>query len=207
MARTAPTDYEREAWERGLEKVVGVDEAGCGPLAGPVVAAAVALRPGQNIEGVYDSKTLSRMQREELAREIRERVFAFSIAAASSREIDRFNIRRATSLAMRRAVQRLPFEPELLLVDGRRVPELGDHAAIVRGDRLSLSIACASILSKTVRDCLMERLSTRYPAYGWDENKGYGTGRHLAAIREYGPTPHHRCTWAPIAQPELPLEV
>ena len=206
MARTAPTDYEREAWERGLDKVVGVDEAGCGPLAGPVVAAAVALRPGQSLEGVFDVESVLQKKKEKLAREIRERVLAFSIAAASSREIDRFNIRRATSLAMRRAVQRLPFEPELLLVDGRRAPELGDHTAIVKGDRLSLSIACASILSKTVRDCLMERLSTRYPAYGWDENKGYGTGRHLAAIREHGPTPHHRCTWAPIAQRELPLE-
>ncbi|MBT8461832.1 MAG: ribonuclease HII [Gemmatimonadetes bacterium] len=207
MARTAPTDYEREAWERGLDKVVGIDEAGCGPLAGPVVAAAVALRPGQNLEGVFDSKALSRKQREELALEIRNRVLAFSIAAASTREIERFNIRRATSMAMRRAIRGLPFEPELLLVDGRRVPELGDHTAIIKGDRLSLSIACASILSKTVRDRLMERLSSRYPAYGWDENKGYGTGRHLAAIRELGPTPHHRRTWAPIAQHELPLEV
>lgn len=207
MARTAPTDYEREAWERGLGKVVGVDEAGCGPLAGPVVAAAVALRPGQCLDGVYDSKALSRKQREELALEIRDRVLAFSVGAASTREIDRLNIRRATSLAMRRAVRRLPFEPELLLVDGRSVPELGDHTAIVRGDRLSLSIACASILSKTVRDRLMERLSIRYPAYGWDQNKGYGTGRHLAAIRDHGPTPHHRCTWGPIVQTELPLEV
>ncbi len=207
MARTAPTDYEREAWERGLDKVVGIDEAGCGPLAGPVVAAAVALRPGQNLEGVFDSKALSRKQREELDLEIRNRVLAFSIAAASTREIERFNIRRATSMAMRRAIRGLPFEPELLLVDGRRVPELGDHTAIIKGDRLSLSIACASILSKTVRDRLMERLSSRYPAYGWDENKGYGTGRHLAAIRELGPTPHHRRTWAPIAQHELPLEV
>ena len=207
MARTAPTDYEREAWERGLGRVVGVDEAGCGPLAGPVVAAAVALRPGQNLDGVYDSKALSSKQREELALEIRERVLAFSVAAASTREIERFNSRRATSLAMRRAIHRLPFEPELLLVDGRRVPELGEHTAIVKGDRLSLSIACASILSKTVRDRLMERLSSRYPAYGWDENKGYGTGRHLAAIREHGPSPHHRSTWGPIVQPELPLEV
>jgi ribonuclease HII len=207
MARTAPTDYEREAWGRGLDRVVGVDEAGCGPLAGPVVAAAVALRPGQNLEGVFDSKALSGKQREELALEIRDRVLAFSVAAASTREIDRFNIRRATSLAMRRAVRGLPFDPELLLVDGRHMPELGAHTAIVKGDRLSLSIACASILSKTVRDRLMVRLSSRYPAYGWDENKGYGTGQHLAAIREHGPTPHHRCTWAPIAQPELPLEV
>jgi ribonuclease HII len=164
MTRTAPTDYEREAWGRGLDRVVGVDEAGCGPLAGPVVASAVALRRGQTLEGVYDSKALSARQREELAR-------------------------------------------ELLLVDGRPVPELGDHEAIVKGDRLSLSIACASILSKTVRDRLMERLSSRYPAYGWGENKGYATGQHLAAIREHGPTPHHRRTWAPIVQPELPLEV
>ncbi len=206
MARTAPTDYEREAWGRGLCHVVGVDEAGCGPLAGPVVAAAVALEPGQQLEGVYDSKALTRKQREDLAREIRDRVLAFSVAAASTREIDRFNIRRATSLAMRRAVARLPFEPELLLVDGRSMPELREHTAIVKGDRLSLSIACASILSKTVRDRLMERLASRYPAYGWEENKGYGTGQHLAAIREHGPTPHHRHTWAPIVQPELPLE-
>ncbi len=187
--------------------MVGVDEAGCGPLAGPVVAAAVALRPGQDLEGVYDSKALTPKQREELAREIRERVLAFSIAASSAREIDRFNIRRATILAMRRAVGRLPFDPDVLLVDGRRVPELGEHTAIVKGDRLSLSIACASILSKTVRDHLMERLSSRYPVYGWDENKGYATRRHLVAIREHGPTPHHRYTWAPIAQPDLPLEV
>jgi len=207
MARTAPTDYEREAWERGLDRVVGVDEAGCGPLAGPVVAAAVALRPGLDLEGAYDSKALSRKQREELALEIRQRALAFSVAAASTREIDRLNIRRATSLAMRRALHGLPFEPDLLLVDGRPVPELGEHTAIVKGDRLSLSIACASILSKTVRDRLMEKLAGRYPAYGWDENKGYGTGRHLAAIREHGPTPHHRRTWAPIVQPELPLEV
>ena len=206
MARTAPTDYEREAWDKGLSHVVGVDEAGCGPLAGPVVAAAVALRPGQTLEGVYDSKALTRKQREELAREIRERVLAFSVAAASTREIDRINIRRATSLAMRRAVERLPFTPELLLVDGRSMPGIGEHTAIVKGDRLSLSIACASILSKTVRDRLMERLSSHYPAYGWDENKGYATGQHLAAIREHGPTPHHRWTWSPIAQPELPLE-
>lgn len=206
MARTAPTDYEQEAWRRGLEHVVGVDEAGCGPLAGPVVAAAVALRPGQELDGVYDSKVLSRARREDFARDIREQALAFSIAAASAREIDRLNIRRATVLAMRRAVARLPFAPDALLVDGRGMPELGDHTAIVKGDRLSLSIACASILSKTVRDRLMERLSLRYPAYGWDENKGYATRHHLAAIRDHGPTPHHRFTWAPIAQPDLPLE-
>jgi ribonuclease HII len=186
--------------------VVGVDEAGCGPLAGPVVAAAVALRPGQRIEGAYDSKTLGPIQREELAREIRERALAFSVGAASTREIERLNIRRATSLAIRRAIARLPFEPELLLVDGLKVPELGEHRPIVKGDRLSLSIACASILSKTTRDRLMKLLANRYPEYGWGENKGYATPSHLEAIREHGPTPHHRRTWAPIVQSELPLE-
>jgi ribonuclease HII len=107
---------------------------------------------------------------------------------------------------MRRAIARLPFEPELLLVDGLRVPELGEHRPIVKGDRLSLSIACASILSKTTRDRLMRQLGSRYPEYGWVENKGYATRSHLEAIRKHGPTPHHRRTWAPIVQPELPLE-
>jgi ribonuclease HII len=207
MARTAPIDFEREAWECGLEYVVGVDEAGCGPLAGPVVAAAVALRPGQRLEGVFDSKSLTRKRRAELAIQIRDEVLAFAISAASTREIERINIRRATALAMNRAVARLPFRPDLLLVDGRPVPELGEHKPVIRGDRLSLSIACASILCKTVRDRLMERLDTRYPEYGWAENKGYATGYHLSALRQHGPTPHHRRTWAPIVQPELPLEV
>jgi ribonuclease HII len=206
MVRTAPTDFEKEAWECGLEYVVGIDEAGCGPLAGPVVAAAVALQPGQWLEGVYDSKSLSRKRRDQLADEIRSRVLAFAVSAASTREIERLNIRRATALAMNRAIARLPFRPDLLLVDGRPVPELGEHRPIVKGDRLSLSIACASILSKTVRDRLMEQLGSRYPQYGWANNKGYATGRHLSAIREHGPTPHHRCTWAPIIQRELPLE-
>ena len=206
MARTAPIEFESEAWECGFEYVVGVDEAGCGPLAGPVVAAAVALKPGQELEGVYDSKRLTRKQREELALEIRAEVLAYRVAAASAREIERLNIRRATALAMRRAVGRLPFRPELLLVDGNPIPELGDHRSIVKGDSLSLSIACASILSKTVRDRLMERLDRRYPEYGWADNKGYATGYHLFALRQHGPTPHHRRTWAPIAQRELALE-
>lgn len=206
MARTAPIELETEAWECGLEHVVGVDEAGCGPLAGPVVAAAVALKPGQELEGVYDSKSLTRKQREELASEIRSEVLAYGIAAASTREIERLNIRRASALAMRRAIGRLPFRPDLLLVDGNPIPELGEHRPIVKGDRLSLSIACASILSKTVRDHLMERLDRHYPEYGWAENKGYATGYHLTALRRHGPTPHHRHTWAPIVQRELALE-
>lgn len=207
MARTAPTDFEREAWGCGLRHVVGLDEVGCGPLAGPVVAGAVVLIPdAEPIEGAYDSKALSRKQREETAEAIRRAALAWAVAAASTREIERLNIRRATILAMRRAIARLPFEPERLLVDGRRLPELGEHMAIVKGDRKSASIACASILAKVVRDRLMRRLHPRYPDYGWESNMGYATGAHLAAIRRVGPSPHHRGTWKPIAQHELQLE-
>lgn len=209
MARTAPTDLERDGWERGLRHIVGVDEAGCGPLAGPVVAAAVALPPfrraPRRLHGVTDSKLVGAAERAELAAAIREVAIGCAVAAASAREIERLNIRRATALAMRRAVTRLPFEPDLLLVDGLPVPELGDHEALVGGDRRCLSIACASILAKVVRDALMVRLDRRYPAYGWAENKGYATGGHLCAIREHGPTPHHRA-WGPILQHEFLLE-
>lgn len=207
MARTAPTDFECEAWDCGLRHVVGLDEVGCGPLAGPVVAGAVILHPrAPLIDGVFDSKMLSASQREAAAVDIRERVFAWALGAASTREIERFNIRRATILAMRRAIARLPVEPDCLLVDGRRLPGLGDHTAIVKGDQKSLSIACASILAKVVRDRLMRSLGARYPGYGWESNKGYATGFHLKAIRELGPTPHHRRTWTPIAQRELALK-
>ncbi len=206
MARTAPTDFEREAWDGGLRHVVGLDEVGCGPLAGPVVAGAVILhRRAPLIDGVFDSKMLSSSQREAAAVDIRERVFAWALGAASTREIERLNIRCATILAMRRAIARLPVEPDCLLVDGRRLPGLGDHTAIVKGDQKSLSIACASILAKVVRDRLMRSLGARYPGYGWESNKGYATGFHLAAIRELGPTPHHRRTWTPIAQREMAL--
>ena len=207
MARTAPTDFECEAWDCGLRHVVGLDEVGCGPLAGPVVAGAVVLHPrAPTIDGVFDSKALSARQREAAAVEIRERVFAWALGAASTREIERLNIRRATILAMRRAIERLPVEPDRLLVDGRRLPELGEHIAIVKGDQNSQSIACASILAKVVRDRHMRSLGARYPGYGWESNKGYATGSHLAAIRQLGPTPHHRMTWTPIAQRELALK-
>lgn len=207
MARTAPIDFELEAWGCGLRHVVGLDEVGCGPLAGPVVAGAVMLAPDSDpIEGVYDSKVLSREQREEASEAIRAAALAWALGAASTREIERLNIRRATVLAMRRALDRLPIEPDHLLVDGRPIPELGEHSAIVKGDRKCLSIACASILAKVVRDRLMRRLHPRYPDYGWESNMGYATGEHLAAIRRVGPSPHHRATWKPIAQRELELE-
>jgi len=206
MARTAPIDFEREAWGCGLRHVVGVDEVGCGPLAGPVVAAAVVLVPESDpIEGVCDSKLLSPKEREEAAGEIRRVALAWALGAASTREIERLNIRGATALAMRRALSRLAVEPDRLLVDGRPMPAVGDHTSIVGGDRKSASIACASILAKVARDRLMRRLDPRYPAYGWASNKGYATREHLAAIRRIGPSPHHRATWRPVAQLEMGL--
>lgn len=205
-ARTAPTDFEREAWDCGLRHVAGVDEVGCGPLAGPVVAGAVILVPrSEPIAGAIDSKLLTPEQREEAALEIRQVALAWAVAAASPREIERLNIRGATALAMRRAVARLAIEPERLLIDGLPMPAVGEHTAIVEGDRKCASIACASIIAKVVRDRLMRRLHPRYPEYGWDTNKGYATGQHLAAIRRIGASPHHRATWKPVAQLEMGL--
>jgi ribonuclease HII len=206
MARTAPIDFEREAWGCGLRHIAGLDEVGCGPLAGPVVAGAVVLVPeSEPIEGVCDSKLLTPEEREEAAAEIRRVALAWALGAASTREIERLNIRGATALAMRRAVARLAVAPDRLLVDGRPLPAVGDHTSIVGGDRKSASIACASILAKIVRDRLMRRLHPRYPEYGWESNKGYATGEHLAAIRRIGPSPHHRATWRPVAQLEMGL--
>lgn len=205
MPRPAPLHFEREGWERGLERIAGLDEVGCGPLAGPVVAAAVVLRPGQAFDGACDSKQVTAPLREELACEIRAEALAVAVGAASAREIERLNIRGAAALAMRRALGRLPFEPELLLVDGRRVRGLPPHTALVRGDQRSHTVACASLVAKVVRDRLMERLDRRYPGYGWATNKGYATSDHLAALHRLGPTPHHRWTFAPVAQREMEL--
>lgn len=206
MPSTAPLDFEEEGWAEGCRHVVGVDEVGYGPVAGPVVAAAVTLHPGQSFEGAVDSKLLTARKREELAARIRRESLASAVAAASCREVERLNVRGAAILAMRRAVERLPFDPDLLLVDGRRAPGLGEHVPIVRGDRRSQSIACASILAKVLRDELMRRLDRHYPEYGWASNKGYRTRKHMTAIREHGPTPHHRRTFHGVLQVELDLE-
>ena len=196
---------ERSFWDRGLELLAGIDEAGRGPLAGPVLAAAVILPEGVAIEGVDDSKRLSPAVREELAVEICARAICYGIGAASSREIDRLNILRATHLAMRRAVQRLSVTPQHLFVDGLPVPALGEeHTAVVEGDRRVHSIACASIIAKVTRDRLMRRLAARYPGYGWEQNAGYGTPEHRAAIQRLGLTPHHRRSFAPV---QLSLEL
>ncbi len=201
---------EREAalWAQGYQAVVGVDEVGRGPLAGPVVAAAVVFPPGQPlIDELRDSKAMTSAGRERVAAEVRTQAIAWTVAAASVREIDRLNIRRATALAMRRAIHRLPFPPDYLLVDGNPLPELGmRHEAVVGGDGESQSIAAAAVVAKCVRDHLMRRLATHYPVFGWGENKGYATAEHLRALDATGPTRHHRASFAPVAQPRLPLK-
>ncbi len=200
-----PLLYEERFWSRGLFRVAGIDEVGRGPLAGPVVAAAVILPPGTAISGARDSKTLSPARREQLATEILDRAEAVGFGAASVREIDRLNILVSTRLAMNRALTQLPFPPDHIVVDGLPVSGLGwEHEAVVGGDGRVHSIACASIVAKVVRDRLMMRLSHRYPGYGWETNKGYGTAEHRSALDRLGPTPHHRLSFGGV-QGELDL--
>ena len=188
-------DYERRFWGRGLS-VAGVDEAGRGPLAGPVVAAAVILPRDVMVEGADDSKQLSAAVRQELHAKIFQAARAVGVGAASVREIERINILQATTLAMQRALDALGEPPDHIVVDGRPVKHLGrDHEAVVGGDGLIHSVGCASIVAKVVRDGLMKRLALRYPGYGWERNVGYGTAEHLAALETLGPTPHHRRTF------------
>lgn len=209
-----PPTLAREAacWAAG-RLLVGVDEVGRGPLAGPVVAAAVVFpaRCGR-IPGVRDSKVLPPSRRAALAAEIRSRALAVAVAAASRAEIDRLNIRVATALAMRRAVRRLASDPRLatrdsrlhVLLDGLPLPELGlPHDALVDGDAHCYSVAAAGIVAKVVRDELMARLHCRHPGYGWDTNAGYGTAAHLDALARLGPTAHHRRSFAPVRQMQL----
>jgi ribonuclease HII len=192
-------------WQAGGGLVAGVDEAGRGPLAGPVVAAAVVFPPHcKIIRGLRDSKLLPPAKRSRLALVVRARALAIGVGAASVREIDRLNIRRASILAMRRALTRLPLTPGLILVDGLPCPELAcPHDAIIDGDAHCHSIAAASVIAKTVRDRLMELLAPRHPSYAWDSNKGYGTPEHLAALGLHGFTAHHRRSFAPVLQLEL----
>ena len=208
MNSRRPT-FEREValWNAGRTIVAGVDEAGRGPLAGPVVAAAVVFPAGQKpIRGLRDSKLLPPLKRERLAILVRARAIAVGVGAASVREIDRLNIRRATILAMQRALARLGPVPHEILVDGLALPELGcAHVAIVDGDACCQSIAAASVVAKTVRDRLMRRLAARYPAYAWADNKGYGTPEHLDALQALGPTRHHRLSFEPVSQLTLAL--
>ena len=203
MSRRRPSlERERALWREGRLVVAGIDEVGRGPLAGPVVAAAVVFHPGQKpIRGLNDSKMLTAAARLRLAAEIRLRAWSVGVGAASVAEIDRWNIRRATILAMRRALARLSCDPTDVLVDGLPCPELGrPHRAIVDGDARCSTIAAASIVAKTVRDLLMDRLAARHPGYAWDTNKGYATADHLAAVARLGPTRHHRQSFQPVCQ-------
>jgi ribonuclease HII len=191
-----PLDYERGFWSRDVRWVAGVDEVGRGPLAGPVVACAVVLPPDVLVEGATDSKLLDAPTREALDLAIRRAAAGVALGAASVREIDRLNILGATTLAMRRALAALPMRPEHVVVDGLPVKHLRwKHEAVVGGDALVHSVACASIVAKVLRDRLMRRLAARYPGFGWETNAGYGTLAHRQALDELGPTPHHRLTF------------
>jgi len=184
--------------------IAGIDEAGRGPLAGPVVAAAVILDPERPIPGLRDSKLLSSARRDALAAEIRERSLAWAVGEADVAEIDALNILQATLLAMRRACDGLTLMPDEALVDGNRTPALRCPArAVVKGDRDIPAISAASILAKTVRDALLVELDRRYPEYGFAQHKGYGTASHLAALVAHGPCPAHRRSFAPVAQHRL----
>ncbi len=188
------------AWDvPGL--VAGVDEAGRGPLAGPVVAAAVILDDHAPIKGLADSKKLTALRREKLFDEIRAKALCCSVALATVEEIDRLNILQATLLAMQRAVKGLRLKPAKVLVDGNRLPVLDVMAeAIVSGDALVPAISAASILAKVTRDRMLDELHQQHPGYGFDRHKGYGTADHLRALRELGPLPEHRRSFSPVAQ-------
>jgi ribonuclease HII len=184
---------------RRVALIAGVDEAGRGPLAGPVVAACVLLDPDHPITGLADSKTLSAARREALAACIREHALAWAVGEASVAEIDALNILRATLLAMARAVEALAVKPDEVLVDGLHCPLVACRTrAVVRGDATVPSISAASILAKTVRDATMARLHARHPDYGFDRHKGYPTAEHVEALRRLGPIEAHRRSFAPV---------
>ena len=181
--------------------LAGVDEAGRGPLAGPVVAAAVILDDLKPIKGLADSKKLTARRREKLYDEIRGRALCCSVALATVEEIDRLNILQATMLAMQRAVQGLRLKPHKVLVDGNRLPALDVLAeAMVSGDALVPAISAASILAKVTRDRMLQELHLKHPAYGFDRHKGYGTAFHLQALQTFGALPEHRRSFAPVAR-------
>jgi ribonuclease HII len=181
--------------------IAGIDEAGRGPLAGPVVAAAVILDPARKIRGLRDSKVMTPEQRTHVAAEIRAKAIAWAFAASDVGEIDALNILRATLLAMRRAVEALAVQPIEALIDGDHCPQLACPAyAIIKGDRDVPAISAASIIAKTTRDAMLVLLDLEYPMYGFARHKGYGTPEHLAALDLHGPCPAHRRSFAPVLQ-------
>lgn len=210
---TAAPHLETLLWRVGIRHVAGVDEVGMGPLAGPVVAAAVVLPPGTDIDGVADSKTLTARDRAALDAVIRARALAIGVSVVEAEEIDRLNIYQAGLLACRRAVEALTPSPGYVLVDGREIPGLAmPQSAYPKGDGFVCSIAAASIVAKVYRDTLMCALDVSFPAYGFARHMGYSTAAHLRALRDHGPSPIHRRSFAPVraslglpVEPELPF--
>ena len=199
--------YEKLAWGSGAKLVAGVDEVGRGSLFGPVVAAAVVLDSSYRIRGLRDSKLLPAERREILAQRIREHAIAWSIAAVDAARIDQINIYHASRLAMREAVFQLNPQPDHLLIDAMKLDYDLPQRAIIHGDALSASIAAASILAKVERDRMISEWDPVFPLYGLKSNKGYSTPKHLAALREHGPSPLHRQSFAPVWNAPVPQEV
>ena len=195
---------EEVARGRGALRIAGLDEVGRGPLFGPVVAAAVVLASGFQFDGLTDSKKLSEKRRNKLDLEIRANAIAFAIAEVDAETIDRINIRQASLLAMRRAVEKLALSPDFLLIDGRDTIDWEcPQRAVIRGDAMSFSIAAASVLAKVHRDRLLVKLDGEFPGYGLAKHKGYCCPAHLAALAKLGPTPLHRKSYRPVAQAVL----
>jgi len=192
--------FEKDLWNKGVINIAGVDEAGVGPLAGPVVAAAVILPTGCKIRGINDSKKIPHPgEREELEDRVKKESTCCAIGRAEVEEIDRLNIYHAGLLAMRRAVEGLNIRPDYLLVDARAIPECScPQRSIIHGDALSMSIAAASILAKTCRDRFMLEMDALYPVYGFASHKGYPTPEHIDALKKFGPSPIHRLSYAPV---------
>jgi ribonuclease HII len=196
---------ERELWRSGMTRVAGVDEVGVGPLAGPVVAAAVILPEGIKLRGVDDSKRLTPVMRAELAERIRACAIAIGLGIVEVADIDRLNIYRAALEAMRRAVAALPVQPDHIVVDARQIPGVGiPQTPLIGGDGRCFSVAAASIVAKVTRDRMMSHLDTLHPGYGFRDNMGYATAQHLAAIGRVGPCPVHRRSFAPVRELRLP---
>jgi ribonuclease HII len=201
------TRYERQAWKAGARLVAGVDEVGRGSLFGPVVAAAVILDPNYRILGLRDSKLLPAERRTVLARRIREHAIAWAIAAVDSARIDQINIYHASRLAMAEAVLQLSPRPDHLLIDALRIDFDCRQTPIIHGDALSASIAAASIIAKVERDRMITAWDPVFPVYGLGSNKGYSTRKHVTALREHGPSPLHRLSFAPVWNSALPQEM
>jgi ribonuclease HII len=199
--------FEKMAWQSGARLVAGVDEVGRGSLFGPVVAAAVILDPDYRIRGLRDSKLLLAERREVLAQRIRDHAIAFAIAAVDAARIDQINIYQASRVAMREAVKQLATAPDHLLIDAMRLDCDLPQRAIIHGDALSASIAAASILAKVERDRMLREWDPVFPIYGLASNKGYSTPHHLAALREHGPSPLHRQSFAPVWNNPVPQDV